>query len=186
MKKIFVVAMLAALALPVFVYADTAGEVKEGQEIWEKISAKTVDCATLTDDQFERVGEFFMGRMAGNAHESMNTMMKQMLGSSGEEQMHVTMGKRMSGCETGVVSGTTWNGMMGGVLPMMSGWGGRNGMMQNWNQGSYTMMGGFSPWWMLGGFGVGLGAIVMLSFWVLLLILLVGLVRWVWRKGSQK
>lgn len=185
MKRSLFISLLLIIILPSFVRAETIkDEEQEGKAIWENISAKTTNCTTLTDDQFEKVGEFFMGRMAGDAHESMNTMMKQMLGREGEEQMHITMGKRMSGCEVGTVSGTTWNGMMGGILPMMNVWGGRSGMMQNWNQGSYGMMGGFSPWWMLGGFGVGLGAIVMLSFWVLLLILLVGLVRWVWRKGS--
>jgi len=38
-----------------------------------------------------------------------------MMGEQGEEQMHIVMGKRISGCDTGT---------KGGGNPMMGGWGG--------------------------------------------------------------
>lgn len=41
-----------------------------------------------------------MGQMLGSSHESMNTMMGRMMGQEGEEQMHVVMGKRLSGCQS--------------------------------------------------------------------------------------
>src|SRR3990172_9580810 len=77
----------------------TAREEAEGKEIWEKLQAKKLKCVDLTDDNFEALGEYFMGQMAGNSHEAMNNMMIQMMGEKGEKQMHIAIGKRISNCE---------------------------------------------------------------------------------------
>lgn len=77
----------------------TAREEAEGRELWGKMQAKEVNCENLSDENFGALGEYFMGQMAGKQHEAMNNMMTQMIGEEGEEQMHIVMGKRMSGCE---------------------------------------------------------------------------------------
>lgn len=97
----------------------TAREQREGKEVWEKLQAKQVECNNLTDDNFEVLGEYFMGQMAGGFHEAMNNTMVRMMGEEGEKQMHIAMGKRNSSCDTYFIP------MMGsGFGNMMGGWGG--------------------------------------------------------------
>ena len=78
----------------------TASEEAEGKVIWERLQAKQVECKDLTNDNFESLGEYFMGQMAGSSHEVMNNMMVRMMGEEGEREMHIAMGKRFSGCDT--------------------------------------------------------------------------------------
>lgn len=92
----------------------TLREEKEGKEIWDKFQAKEVACGNLNDEQFGALGEYFMGRMAGESHTSMNTMMIRMHGEEGEEKIHTAMGKRLSGCD----ASATASGM-GNWVPMM-------------------------------------------------------------------
>src|SRR3989344_6514115 len=79
----------------------TAREETEGKVIWEKLQSKQLECKNLTDENYEVLGEYFMGQSIGDTqrHALMNQMMTNMMGEEGEEQMHVTMGKRLSGCE---------------------------------------------------------------------------------------
>lgn len=100
----------------------TRREETEGKAIWERLQAKQLECKNITDNNFESLGEYFMGQMlapsgaegAGSSHEAMNNMMVRMMGKVGEEQMHVVIGKRLSGCDTkapfslGVISILTW------------------------------------------------------------------------------
>ena len=90
-----------AIILPIIVFAllslipvfakdnHTAREEKEGKVIWEKLQAKQITCDKLFDEDFERLGEYYMGQMVGDSHEAMNVMMERMMGKEGEEQMHV-------------------------------------------------------------------------------------------------
>lgn len=97
----------------------TAREEAEGKAIWEKLQAKETSCDKLSEDDFERLGEYFMGKMAGSSHEVMNNMMVRMMGEEAEKQMHIAMGKRNSGCDTSFIP------IMGsGFGNMMGGWGG--------------------------------------------------------------
>jgi len=137
----------------------TAREEVEGKEIWEKLQAKQLECNNLTDEQYGSLGEYFMGQSIGNTqrHALMNQMMANMMGEEGEEQMHVAMGKRLSGCEPNAQVPS--NGV--GFMPMM--WtvgGGGNPMMGGWN-----------------GFGI-LGWLPMLLFWILLILSVVALFRY--------
>ncbi|KKR86983.1 MAG: hypothetical protein UU34_C0008G0007 [Candidatus Curtissbacteria bacterium GW2011_GWA1_41_11] len=79
----------------------TAREEVEGKEIWDKLQAKQLECKDLTNDNYAVLGEYFMGRSVGNTqrHALMNQMMTNMMGEEGEEQMHIAMGKILSGCE---------------------------------------------------------------------------------------
>lgn len=137
----------------------TAREEAEGKAIWEKLQAKQVKCKDLTDDNFEVLGEYFMGQSIGNTekHAVMNQMMQNMMGQNSEEQMHIALGKRSSGCDTNA------SFPQGYGLPMM--WwmmgGGGNHMM------------GYGGW---GGFGFGW--IFMIIFWVIIILGAVALVRY--------
>src|SRR3989344_5134425 len=78
----------------------TVREEQEGKELWNKLQAKEVVCADINDEQYGVLGEYFMGQMAGDSHAAMNAMMIQAHGEDGEEQIHIVMGKRLSGCDT--------------------------------------------------------------------------------------
>ena len=142
----------------------TTREEAEGKEVWEKLQAKQLECKNLTDENYGSLGEYYMGQMIGDSHAAMNTMMTRMMGKEGEEQMHIVMGKRLSGCDTSAQ--LPQNGV--GFMPMM--WtveGGGNPMM---GTGWGNMIGGWS--------GLGLlGWIPMLLFWILLILGVVALFR---------
>ncbi|MBI2310103.1 SHOCT domain-containing protein [Candidatus Collierbacteria bacterium] len=162
-----------------------AAEEIEGKAIWEKLSrsqdrgsstesgqSKQIECKDLAVNDFELLGEYFMGQTVGDSHESMNNMMEQMMGKEGEEQMHIVMGKRLSGCESNAVMAT----------PLRQGFegqeGGGNSMMgQDWNNWNNMMAG-------RGGFG--LGWLFMLLFWALLILGVVALIRYLTRSGDNK
>ena len=145
----------------------TLREEKEGKEVWDKLQAKEITCADLNDEQFGVLGEYFMGQMMGNSHSSMNAMMMQAHGEEGEGQIHIVMGKRLSGCDTSALfpSGTT------GWMPMMNMmWGGWSSPL-GFNQTNNSMM----------NFGYGFGAfgwIFMLLWWALIITGIVALVKW--------
>src|SRR3989304_2627906 len=150
----------------------TAREEAEGKEIWEKLQAKQLDCKNLTDETYDSLGEYFMGQSIGDTqrHVLMNQMMISMMGEEGEKRMHIVMGKRLSGCDTNAQ--LPQNGA--GFMPMM--WmmgGGGNPMM---GTGLGNMMGGWN------GFGL-LGWIPMLLFWILLILGVVALFRYLGGSG---
>src|SRR3989344_1752118 len=134
----------------------TAREEAEGKIILEKLQAKQAACADLSDDDFEKLGEYFMGTMMGASHEAMNIMMVGMMGKDGEEQMHIAIGKRMSNCEPDAsIPQNIMNMMMGGG--MMGGSG--NSMM---NFGTFGLFG-----W-----------IFVVLLWVLVIVSIVALIKW--------
>ncbi|MBI5452985.1 SHOCT domain-containing protein [Candidatus Gottesmanbacteria bacterium] len=137
----------------------TASEEAEGKAIWDKLQAKQLACKNLTDDHYELLGEYFMGQSIGNTqrHAAMNRMMTNMMGEKGEEQMHIMMGKRFSGCDTGTKGGGNY----------MMGYGGWNNMMGGWS-----------------GSGI-LGWISMLLFWSLLILGVIALFRYLGVSGRR-
>src|SRR3989344_5504999 len=78
----------------------TAREEQEGKELWNKLQTNELACENFSDEQFGVLGKYFMGQMAGDSHAAMNAMMIQAHGEEGEEQIHIVMGKRLSGCDT--------------------------------------------------------------------------------------
>src|SRR3989344_4864376 len=164
----------------------TAQEEAEGKEVWQKMGREEVECKDLTDEQFAALGEYFMGEMTGDAHEAMNAMMTRMMGEEGEEQMHVVMGKRMSGCGG---DGTLSMGNAGMMMPMMGTMMGGGMMGGGWNNTS-PMMGGWSNSYApdtissMMGFGVGFapfGMIFMILWWVLIIAGIVAVLQWISR-----
>ncbi|MBI4408046.1 MAG: hypothetical protein HY565_06125, partial [Candidatus Kerfeldbacteria bacterium] len=93
----------------------TAEEEAAGKNLWQQLQTEAVVCANLTDDDFDSLGEYFMGLMMGNSHAAMNLMMRQMMGDDGETQMHVVMGKRFTSCDPSAVVPATATGF----TPMM-------------------------------------------------------------------
>jgi len=147
----------------------TAREEQEGKELWNKLQAKEVACADLNDEQYGVLGEYFMGQMAGNSHAAMNAMMIQAHGEDGEEQIHIVMGKRLSGCDTSAA----FPAISGGWMPMMNMmWGGWSSPFDSNNSTNNNMMNfGFGP------FG-GFGWIFMILWWVLIIAGIVALIKW--------
>jgi len=144
----------------------TASGEAEGKVIWEKLQVQELNCEDLSDDDFHALGMYFMGLMAGDSHEAMDTMMEKMMGEEGENQMHIAMGKRMSGCEPNApMPQSMADGDM--MQMMMGGWSSPLG-----NNSTNNMMNfGFMP------FG-GFGWIFMILWWVLIIAGIVALIKW--------
>ncbi len=134
-----------------------------GRLIYEELIAETRSCESLTKEDFEHLGEYFMGEMTGESHAAMNAMLMRMHGEEGEEAMHAELGSRMSGCEwegdgASFLDGTSM-GMMGGMMGMggsrqTDSWGygqERGDVWRGMNAPMMPMQGG----WGYGGYGVG-------------------------------
>lgn len=81
--------------------AATTQEEADGQDLYGKLRSGQTQCQNASNDDFELMGEYFMVQKLGAGHEQMNAMMRQMMGETGEEQMHIIMGRRFSGCAAG-------------------------------------------------------------------------------------
>jgi len=157
----------------------TAQEEAAGQALWEKLQAEEISCPDLSEEDFAALGEYFMGLMLGDSHEAMNNQMIQMMGEEGEEQMHATLGKRMSGCEPNAEAEYG----MGGMMSMMGMGGGFMGgssspMSSGFNSFNNNSMMGY-------GFGGFFGGFIMLLFWALVIVGIIALVRYL-SSGNQR
>jgi len=122
-----------------------------------------IDCDKVTDIQFERLGDAFMGVMHPDpeVHERMDRMM----GGEGSETLrtaHISMGKNYLGCTKDIE---------GRWMPMMGMMGLGRGMMGSWGATS----GGLFAIHLIFGY----------STWILLIVLLVALIRYFWKKGGK-
>ena len=146
----------------------TALEEAEGKIVWQGLQSKEIVCEDLSNEDFGALGEYYMGQMLGDSHEAMNEMMIRMHGEEGEEQIHVVMGKRLSGCDTSaIVPGTS-----GGWMPMMNMmWGGWSSPFGNNLTNNNMMNFGFGP------FG-SFGWIFMILWWVLIIAGIVAIIKW--------
>lgn len=157
----------------------TIREDKEGKELWDKIQAKEINCTDLTDEQFGVLGEYFMGQMTGESHAAMNAMMIQMHGNGGEEQIHIVMGKRLSGCDTSAVFSSAWGVWMPMMQMMFAPW-----QSFTWGGGRWSsMMWGTNP--MDWGFGL-FGGIFMILWWVLIVFGIIALIKWLMNKHPRE
>ncbi|MEY4744335.1 MAG: hypothetical protein RL272_280 [Candidatus Parcubacteria bacterium] len=163
--------------------AQTGQDEAAGREIWANLKAGTVKCADLKDDDFDVLGDYFMGIMAGDtaSHDAMNRAMTQRLGDAGEKQMHVIMGKRASGCDSSAAypAGTTgyWP-MMGGTVSQADGTWDRPAENAGFFRGGNMMYGnfavaGFSPWfhWPM--------LVTMALVWIALVLAIIALLSWI-------
>lgn len=145
----------------------TAREEAEGRAVWEKLQSKQTTCSDVSDENFGTLGEYFMGTMLGASHEAMNNMMIQMMGENGEEQMHIVMGKRLSGCDTSAAIPSQGVGFMPMMQMMMGGWSSPSGFNSMNNMMNFGYGFGFFGW------------TFMILLWVLIIAALVALVKWI-------
>ncbi len=133
-----------------------------GKKLYDEFNNNQIACQKLTADNFEKIGEYATSQMFGgntSAHVAMNERMQQMRGEQGEEQMHIQIGKNVTGCYS--------QNQNGGVPPMM-GWGGYGyGNMMN------------------GNFGLGFTTFhFLIALVVLVDLVLVGV--WLWKQIKKK
>ena len=104
-------------------------------------------------------------------------MMQNMMGQNGEEQIHIALGKRSSGCNTNA------SFPQGYGLPMM--WWMMGSAFSRWPSGFGGTKGGGSLMMGYGGWGgFGLGWIFMIIFWILIILGVVALVRYLGSSGK--
>ncbi len=142
-------------------------EEAQGKQFFDQLQNQQTTCVKLTDSDFEKIGEYTMSQMFGgntSAHIAMNQRIQQMRGNTGEEQMHIQIGRNVTGCTTASSQNST---PRGGGSPMM-GWGGN---------GYGTMMNGSFGW----GFGL-LGFLV----WLVVFIDLILAGIWLWKHIQKK
>ena len=145
---------------------------QEGKELWNKLQEQELNCDDLSDDNFHALGMYFMGLMVGDSHEAMDAMMERMMGEEGENQMHIAIGKRMSGCEPNAPMPQSMAD--GGMMQIMTG--GWSSPFSNDNSTNNMMNFGFMP------FG-GFGWIFMILWWVLVIVGIVVLIKWLMSKS---
>ena len=164
MKKLLFITTIFVLSfalLPGFSFAQEMMGSDNGHTAREEAEGK---CENLSDDDFEALGEHFMGQMAGEQHEAMNNMMIQMMGEQGEEQTHIAMGKRMSGCQPDAPMPNMMNGSMMGM------------MMAPLRQGFEGQGGGGNP------IGWGLGSLLFTLTWIVWFIVGILAATWLWKQ----
>lgn len=144
----------------------TAIEETKGKDVFNKLQSKQIDCKDLSEDNFASLGEYYMGQMTGTSHEAMNSMMIQMMGEESEKQMHIAMGKRLSGCDTSAQIPSPGAGFMP-MMSMMQMMGGRSFMMDPWAANSPP-------------------GILNIISQVLIVIVLTLLAIWLWKQIKKK
>lgn len=154
----------------------TQKEELEGKKIFDNLNNQKVNCSQLNDNDFELLGDYFMGRSIGSPqnHTRMDEMMKIMIGEQGKEQMHIAMGKRLSGCDLNVPIPLDGNNFIS--------------MFYNQKGGGNPMM-GYGGWGNMMGWGSGIfGWLLMLIFWILLILGVIALIRYLggWTRSKDK
>lgn len=136
-------------------------------------SQAQVDCSKVTDDQFEKLGDAYMGVMLPNEqqHEAMDNMMGGE-GSVSLRQAHINMGRSYLGCWSDYNSGPIYMPMMGGFGGMMNGGNFSGGYFSPNDMMGWNMMSGY-----FGGFG-WVHWITMILVWSLLILGIVALAKW--------
>lgn len=139
-----------------------------GQKIWQELQSGKITCSKLTNKDYEELGEYFMGQSAGSVetHVYWDQRIQQMMGESGDTQMHIAWGERESGCLSNALLPSNTPSFLSS---MMDG-GGVNNMM--WGYGA-------NAGW--AGFGV-LGSLV----WLVALADLILLGIWLWKQIQKK
>lgn len=163
----------------------TQDEEQAGKALWEKFSNKEISCSDLKDDDFDSLGEYFMGKMLGQNHAAMNLMMMQMHGAEGERQMHIVMGKRFSGCDEKAVYPFEMP-MMGSFGYPMMGFNNSRSWSAPFDNLNNSMMNMMNFGWQGFGFWGILGWIFMLAWWVLIIVAVVVLIKWLLSKIENK
>lgn len=147
-----------------------------GQKIYQNLQEKKLTCQNLTHDDFEKLGEYFMGQTAGSTqnHVYWDQRIQAMMGENGDTQMHVVWGQRGSGCLTNATLPLNTPSFIRGMIGNQSGAEGGGFSMIGWGgYGWNGMMNGNLGW----GFGV-----VHIIFGLVILIDLILAGVWFWQQ----
>ncbi len=152
--------------------SSTTKDEADGKVIYELLQSKQKSCKDLSDDDFDVLGDYFMGQRVGNTqtHDSMNTMMRNLMGEDGEKLMHISLGKRLSGC----IADAPLPAQGANFLPMMGLGGMMNGGIDNWGDRSSMM-----------GFGSS-GSLLESVILILVVIFLVLGIIYFWKEINRK
>lgn len=170
MKKYFLLIVLISflLFLSGFGLANDTytheNEIKEGKNLVES----KITCDKLNNEQLEAIGEYLMEQMhPGESHKTIHQMMGMEEETEYHRRFHINMAKMMYCGQSGMMGG----GMMG--MPMMTGdWSNPKGF--NFNNSMMASMMNFGSWGVWG----WLGLIFMILFWVLIVLGIVVLIKW--------
>ncbi len=152
-------------------------EIIKSQGVNEK---SQIECAKVTDEQFEKLGEAVMSLM--HPDEKEHQLMDQMMGGEGSQSlkaMHILMGKRYLGCVSAMMIGRGAIMEMPMMQMMMGGWSSPSGfnktnnpMMMEWFQNSI--------WW-----GGG-GSWLIILTWIIWLVVGILAAIWLWKQITKK
>ncbi|MCL5435432.1 MAG: hypothetical protein M1405_03520 [Patescibacteria group bacterium] len=146
--------------------AQDISDINEGKSLFNNVKNNIITCLKLKDADFEKIGEYVMNQRFADtqAHIQMNLMAKQMMGENGEEQMHIILGKQVTGCNIN-------NPEKGGVQGMM---------------GNYANMMGLGNAGMMGFGGFGLFWVLPLVLYIVVIIDFILLGFWLWKQLKKK
>lgn len=176
-KKIFLIILITFFIFsPSFILADgdhsisvdeVSIKIKQSQNVDEK---SEIDCQKVTDEQFEELGEAVMSSRHPNEKE--HQLMDAMMGGEGSKSlkaMHMIMGQNYLSCGQGIM----------GMMEMMSG--NQSNSFNKQNLFNNNMMGS-----MMTNFGIWgwFGWIFMILFWVLIIIGVIVLLKWLINQGQ--
>lgn len=147
-----------------------------GLKVYKNLQSGKISCQKLTNDDYEKLGEYFMGQSAGSArnHVYWDQRIQSMMGESGDTQIHIVWGERGSGCDTNAPIPTNTPSFLNGMMNYRS---------SNSKGGGFSMMGwdGYGYGNMTNGFGWGIGALGLL-FWLIAFIDLILLGVFLWKR----
>ena len=91
-----------------------------GQTIYKNLQSNKTSCDTLSNDDYEKLGEYFMGLSAGSTenHVYWDQRVQQMMGDEGDTQMHIVWGERGSGCRTDATPPANTPSFLGGMMDL--------------------------------------------------------------------
>jgi hypothetical protein len=159
-----IIVFTLALALGVFAlsaptWASSASEPQQGAQLLSEIHAGKVIGASLTSTQYQRVGQYLMGRALGStqSYEAMDSLMDRMMGQAGSDQMYLYLGERYLG--RNVQPDSRYAPDYGWMASMMGRYGGSDaGRMSSYMMGAYRSLSGSGavPYaGMMGGYPTG-------------------------------
>lgn len=141
----------------------------------QNVSDQTkIDCSKVTDDQFEKLGDAYMGT---GISEQQHEAMEQMMGGEGSttlKQAHITMSRAYLGCWANYNGAPSMMSMMGnpgfnqGFSMMGNGFGSGSGMMSGWPSKASRYPDLFM-WF---------GFVTLLLLWASLVLSIMALLKW--------
>jgi hypothetical protein len=155
--------MILALALGVFAVSAAAwsaqSETRQGAQVLSEVHAGKLTGTSLSETQYERVGQYLMSRAVGSSprYEAMDLLMDQRMGQPVADRMYLYMGERFLGKK--VTPTADFKGSYGWMANMMGRYGGAYaGMMRSYMMGAYDEASGTgsAPYvGMMGGYAAG-------------------------------